>query len=630
MRRQLLIIILLALSASVAAQEVLVPSGHRRVKVVSTSNNKAPNAPLVLPFFDDFSNYTGAPSTTLWADHQAYVGHDYGPKPPTVGMVTLDAIDEHGSLHAGASTSIFGADTLTSLPIRLDTLFADTTRALGPADSIVFSFYYLPGGGGNQMWQIVGDTPQEQDSLILEFYRAADSSWTTAWQRGGISVDTLVAQTGHTWQYVAIAVTDTAFFNAEFRFRFRNYCSLPTSSKPGRAANCDQWNIDYVMLDHSRSVLDTTVDDIAFVDPAPTMLAHYRAMPARQYRTSDMATSLAITITNLYHSPIATSYAYTVADSDGNTLDTYSGGNNNAPPFNPGRHYQQAPAHASPAVTYHFDEGNTPRTYTITHVVSEGSGDIHTQNDTIVYHQIFDNYYAYDDGTPENGYGLSANGNVAYRFDLNVRDTLTAVDFYFNSTHNNENLSVPFRINVWQANDDGTPGTRLYRDTQRRFPKFDSLNTFCRYRLESPVVVDGRIFVGFEQLSPNFINLGFDRSLNTSDRIYCLYGSEWEPSFLAGSLMIRPCFGQSALLGTNQAAATTAPRAYPTLASNVVNIEGMPTGGMAKLLDMTGHQVATTRSNTLDVSHLRQGLYMLLINDNNNVVVGTIKIAIVR
>ena len=62
----------------------------------------------------------------------------------------------------------------------------------------------------------------------------------------------------------------------------------------------------------------------------------------------------------------------------------------------------------------------------------------------------------------------------------------------------------------------------------------------------------------------------------------------------------------------------------------MVNIEGMPTGGMAKLLDMTGHQVATTRSNTLDVSHLRQGLYMLLINDNNNVVVGTIKIAIVR
>lgn len=41
---------------------------------------------------------------------------------------------------------------------------------------------------------------------------------------------------------------------------------------------------------------------------------------------------------------------------------------------------------------------------TIEHGVREGVRGMPPQNDTIRFTQVFDNYYAYDDGTPENGY----------------------------------------------------------------------------------------------------------------------------------------------------------------------------------------------------------------------------------
>ena len=41
------------------------------------------------------------------------------------------------------------------------------------------------------------------------------------------------------------------------------------------------------------------------------------------------------------------------------------------------------------------------------------------ENDTIIHHQIFENYYAYDDGSAEAAYGLVGQGaELAFRFVL--------------------------------------------------------------------------------------------------------------------------------------------------------------------------------------------------------------------
>ena len=164
MKKTIAIISILLIFNALKAQEVLLPlSSNARLKTLSEAKNvvrqKRTTAPLQLPFFDDFSNYTGYPDTTKWLENQTFVNADYAVFPPTIGVVTLDAIDGNGALYAGISTSSTPADTLTSRQIRLDSAFSPYPKKLTPADSIYLSFYYQPGGGYGDVWQHVGSAP---------------------------------------------------------------------------------------------------------------------------------------------------------------------------------------------------------------------------------------------------------------------------------------------------------------------------------------------------------------------------------------------------------------------------------------------------------------------------------------
>lgn len=585
------------------AQEVLLPL---QTAPVSHRIHKSASEAVRLPFFDDFSYSTTMPLPSLWEAGGATVGTGYGELPPTVGMATLDAIDANGELYPQASTALFPADTLMSVAIRLD--------SLSPADSVVLSFFYLPGGGSGDLWRRVGDAPDPSDSLFLEFYRAADSSWVTVWSHEGVSVDTLIAHTGKAWQYVALTLDDSAWFDSTFRFRFRNLCSLDGTSKRGMKGNCDQWNIDYLLLDSGRSMAaEPHWHDVAFVRPAPSMLARYQAMPARQYRSSDMAQQLSMTITNLYSSELASHYSYFILDSLGDTLYTYDGGFENAPVNG----YQSAAAHATPPVGYAFPENITPCEYRMVHTVREGvGGDSHSQNDTVSFVQRFADYYAYDDGTPENGYGLTSTAShvyLAYRFDLNQPDTISAVDLYFNRTLDGENEDILFKITVWQAGDDGRPGTVLYSDSERRRPEFDGLNSYHTYILDEPKVVGGSLFVGFDQTGNDFINLGFDRNTSSEDRIWYLTSTEWQQSILCGSLMIRPRFGMEAATGIGQVPGVATMNVYPNPANDILHIDNIPVGSSLTLYDIQGRKVLSSQRSSLDTRHCPQGVYLLRV-----------------
>ena len=92
-----------------------------------------------LPFVDDFSNYSGYPDPHLWADRQGFVNTGFAVLPPTIGVITLDALNEYGQVYPQASRNTFPADTLTSIPIRLDSNFLQN-RVMLAEDSIYFSF----------------------------------------------------------------------------------------------------------------------------------------------------------------------------------------------------------------------------------------------------------------------------------------------------------------------------------------------------------------------------------------------------------------------------------------------------------------------------------------------------------
>ena len=83
------------------------------------------------------------PKAELWEGNNCFVNQGYQYLPPSIGVVTLDAIDKDGSLYPDASSFGFMGDTLCSKTIRLDSLQSPIVRALSVSDSIYLSFFVL-------------------------------------------------------------------------------------------------------------------------------------------------------------------------------------------------------------------------------------------------------------------------------------------------------------------------------------------------------------------------------------------------------------------------------------------------------------------------------------------------------
>ena len=609
---------------SVLAQEVLAPLLSRP----ATAALVAPKHRVVLelPFFDDFSDYEGRPDSARWLSTQAFVNKDYAPLPPTVGMVTLDALDGDGNLYPQASTNLFTADTLASQTIRLDSLTGAYQQRLQPSDSIILSFFYVPGGWYGNPWELVGDEPSTNDSLFLDFYDAQEEMWHVVWATPGFNADTAGIRSLWPWRYASVTIDDPRYLTDQFRFRFRNYASLDPNPKSGISGNCDHWNIDYVYLNRNRTSGDSLFRDVAFVEKAPSMLKNYQSMPARQFAGSDMAQRIEMKIVNRYSQTLSSTYAYTVYDETGGVVKSYNGGYENIPAFYPFGQYQNNAVHSNPPIEFTYPVSGQPAEFRIVHVVREGvGGDSRSGNDTVAFRQRFADYYAYDDGVPENGYGLTAPGSkmwFACRYDLRVEDTLTALRLCFNRTRDDENEGLPFKICVWKCSN-GLPSTLLYEDETRMEPQFDGMNRFHNYKLTKPLVVSDTVFIGIVQLSNGFINLGFDRNNDARQFTYYRTDSEWMQSILKGAVMMRPAFGVSGTVGMQAETVRPALRFFTNPTSSQLTVCTEATAerpARLQIFDIQGRCRMTalldSPSKLLDLG-LESGVYILRLQEPN-------------
>lgn len=572
--------------------------------------------PLTLPFFDDFTQTWIYPDENRWMDKEAYINTNIGYNSVNWGVATMDAIDSRGELHSDASQFPFLADSLTSWPIRLDSVFSPTPRAITVGDSVYFSFYYQPQGRAN--------APEFVDSLILQFgYYTGDSvfaytydsiwvpasqyihendtifpgdtiysppgcqdiffvshhyyyyndmilvpcdsvmkpefKWQQVWSSEGMSLEDFYNLYGKWCRQVMIPITDSVkYFKSGFQFRFLNYASLSSDFNPSWKANCDQWNLDFIYLNINRKASDTVYRKVNFVDRAPSMLKNYEAMPYNQYvndPTNEMKTELKMTITNLDSSIFNSTYFYRVYQVDGPFEFLYPGGNCNLFPYNLNGYQNciSCAAHACPPVNFLFPLSTKDSAeFEIRHYLI---GDMTAQDtvaDTIAFRQKFFNYYAYDDGTPEAGYGLTPAGSrLAYRFKLNVKDTLRAVQMFFNKTQGNVN-ELPFDLMVWRDNN-GKPGEVMYVQPNQMVQYTDYLLGFHTYMLDTPLLVNGVFYIGWQQLNDDNLNLGYDTYNDAQANIFYNSTGEWFNSSYHGSLMMRPMLGKPfELLGTGE------------------------------------------------------------------------------
>jgi len=611
----------------------------RELNTLKSNSAGLDTIPMNLPFFDDFSIGNVFPSTSRWIDRYAYVNTDFPVYPVNIGSVTLDAINDSGKMYPNAvpGPQTFIADYLTSRFIRLDSIFFPIPKKLTSADSVYFSFYYQPQGRGL--------APERSDSLILQFLLrpAYDSitptdtiqipdQWISVWGTEGMALDTFLINTGRYFLQAILPITDTAkFFKKQFRFRFYNRVSLASSTEPSWQSNCDQWNIDNVYLNWGRSDFDTIYPEIRFIERPPSMLINYESMPYPQYcddPTNEIKDTLNILISNRDANERSSAYSYSVTNPGGSFSELYEGGNYSIKPFYTNG-YVTYPPFAHPPVPFLFPISQADSAiFLMKHIINDNTpGSV--LGDTIEAYQKFYNYYAYDDGTPEAGYGLTPAGSkLAYRFKLNKSpDTLRAVQMYFNRTLGNNNQQF-FYLCVWNDNA-GNPGDTIYSELV--YPFFtDSLNKFFTYHLNFPLRLSSTFYIGWIQTTNDNLNLGFDRYNNhQADMLYNVAGT-WLNSSYVGSLMIRPIVGKPIPLGIEETAYDVEKlKIYPnpspgsTIQIRLAGTENTWASNENYTFSITnlfGQVVIRGHfTNSIDISNLNNGLYFFELKSSSGI-----------
>ncbi len=549
---------------------------------------------LELPFFDDFSNSYIYPDSTKWIDKYAFIGHNYAIDPVSIGTVTLDAIDQYGYVYSHLPYDNTGiADYLTSVPINLE---------YNAEDSIYLSFYYQAGGRGN--------TPEYRDSLVLEF-KTPQTDWKSVWRMPG----------GENMDYFKIAmvtIKDPVWLTKGFQFRFKNYVSLTSLYELSWASNVDHWHIDFIKIDTGRFYLDTIPNDIAMIENISSLLEGYESVPWKHYKSADHSGMINNEIKFVYKNSrneiLNTNRQFKIIDMLGNDPGYQMlEDNENINPFETITYNR--------AFDYAFDSDVEDSASFMVKVFLDSGVDEEAKyrwNDTVRYYQNFFNYYAYDDGTAEKGYGIAGQGSaysqLALRFNPLTSDTLRGVYMFFNHVLNEENQRY-FFLTIWGDNN-GVPGDTLYQEIGVLPDYSDDICGFTYYPLDSAIFINNTFYIGWVKTTDHMLNIGFDVNRVSNQHLFFNTTGEWKQSSAQGAVMIRPVFGKNPypLVNYNIIAENTDFEIYPNPANNFINfsLSSQNKPEIIEIYDINGRiLIKTPFADNIDVSNLSQGIYFV-------------------
>ncbi|MCB9192545.1 MAG: T9SS type A sorting domain-containing protein [Flavobacteriales bacterium] len=593
-------------------------------------SSRAAGDTLDLPFFDDFSEpfsrlRTAAdlyPNQDLWQGYTVYINNHMAINPISQGVATFDGLDENGRAYGFGFSLPFLADSLTSNPLNL-----------AGADSVYLSFYYQAQGLGN--------APEEEDILALEFKsRPNDTTetWVRVWEVDGYTLEDF------DFNRVMLPVTGSEYLYNGFQFRFMNYAS--------RAGSVDHWHIDYVELDEGRSEADTIIHDVAGLSqtsfvPGPgalqsasySLLKEFSAMPWTHYKTdsigamgdtayvvlrnnddSDVPTNFSLKVLDrtgglLYDvlSSTATVVAGRICGNESNTCNTTGGASNFLYNISSGVPYFPSDSEISEDSAY----------FELKFVL--GPNDDFPVNDVRVEKQEFYNYYAYDDGTAEVGYGLGElenEGMVAVKYNVKKEDILRAIQLYLLPVEYDLSQEL-VELAIWDGNDQ--PETLLWSSPEPIALQYTyQRNYFYHYFLESelPIQAGQNIWIGWIQQPATDLkfSVGFDQRTDNSSKNYYNLGTIWNQSSIPGSIMIRPVFGQQySWTGVEEVEEPETISVYPNPTTGSIQVQGLNPSTMTTVqittYDLSGREVQsqTGYHGSIELGHLHAGTYLLNI-----------------
>ena len=560
------------------AQEFLTPLISNPILFKQQLLTNTDKSVINLPFFDDFSYNKSIVDSNLWMKSSVFVNRTYPINPPTIGVATFDGMDEKGLARDFSSNISEPSDTLLSKPIDMSGL-----------TSVYFMFYFQGKG--------IGDSPQLQDRLILEFLR--DSVWEQKWVSNG--------QDMLEFQKEVIIIDSLHYLTNNFQFRFRNYATI--------SGNFDHWHIDYIRIDELLNPSDTMeLNDVSFVYNSPSFLKRYSEMPWTHFLNNEsleLKDSIDIHIRNnhasinvdfqynifennnqIFHYPIiGVSRNVTVLDYDtiGNFL------------------FSDPPLEIQQNLFNSFQIDSA--TFNVQNIIGTASSD-NKSNDTLYHDQNFFSHFAYDDGTSEFAYGLNVIGaKIAYEFKLNRPDTLRAVQMYFPQMLDTVS-DIPFKLTVWDHINGS--GNVIYQ--QEEYPVHTENGKYHTYFIKEPFKIVGTFYIGWEQATDDLLNIGLDKNNKANNYMFYNVGGGWNTSAYEGSWMIRPILSMSEIV-SNALNNKLKFKVFPNPVESELFIETSNQYSIISIYSLQGILVRRSAINSnlhkIDINSLSSGVYFI-------------------
>lgn len=473
---------------------------------------------IQLPFFDDFSSDRIRVSKDRWQDNFVFVNNDFPVNHPSINVATFDGLNANGNAYSPFPLKGI-CDRLTTHSMSL--------RGLQLSDSVLLSFYfqYEPQGTTEQVYP--------DDSLIIEFRNSAMDKDSFALITMISADDSLLNK----FTYFEYMINNNAFFHEDFQIRFKNKGSL--------SGNLSHWHVDYIRFNKGRTRKDP-LKDMALSNTPRIYLGPYTSMPWYQYQQNAgfyNAQVDRIRLVNHDNQAYAVDYFRNVMRPEGDTLDKF---NNILPTI-----LAQSDSMVTIAKSFNFATAvqadslvfNTQYRLKI----SGNQNDNVTGNDTFSVPTIFSNYYAYDDGTAEGGYGIKQKTNVGanLKFKIEEPDSVVGVYIFFNQSEQNVSTQR-FQIKIWKSIsplfEPAVQDFVLYTQNISRPTYTNTINGFTSYRFVEPIPVQDSFYIGWEQTSSFVLNIGLDKNyrFGLNPNMYYKMDGRWYPTEIPGALMIRP------------------------------------------------------------------------------------------
>ncbi len=582
---------------NVHAQEVVVPlKANAAYSNPDIKGYQSKKLRAFLPFIDDFSYEGPYPDATLWEDKEAYVNNTMTATPVTRGVATLDGLNQYGRPYFSQPFNAGLADSLTSVPLDLSTYTASS--------NIYLSFYYQPQG--------LGFAPESTDSLFL-YFKNNLNHWVRVWETRGTTLQG--------FKIVMLPLTDAQYFHNSFQFRFVNIASLNS--------NDDDWNLDYIKLDTNRSDADSIMNDVAFsIDPT-SILKTYSSMPYRHFilnQANEKSSTQDVEVQNRYAVPNSLDVRL-----DATEFFSSSAINTQFLPAATiaAKSYLQQ-SFASYPISYSAPTNKSKVIIRNKYYYPAVNATDRKQNDTIINDCVFDNYFAYDDGSAEKSYfllpAINYPSKTALKFTLNEPDTIRGLMVHFGPqlpTASGKYFSIVLYKSLGSI---GQNDSIILQDDLYQVQYEPSYNGFSSYAFNTPTHLDtGSYYIGITQpanFGSDSIYYGLDVNRNTSlQHLSYNVDGTWYSSTVNGSVMLRPIVGQTFIptaVSTLIKNEVTSIDLFPNPVQDILYIKSMEFFKNCSIYSITGKLIGikSIQENELDIHTLQPGVYMLVFTDS--------------